>query len=101
MDELALLVLAVLGFAGVTLILTRGWIFLPFRVRFEGRPIAHRFVRCPLCVGFWTGAAGWTALELVINTPLSFFLLIEILLVGGAVSFLATWAGGADETVKG
>lgn len=100
-DGLALLVLAVLGLAGITIILTRGWIFLSFRRRFEGRQIAHRFVRCPLCVGFWIGWGGWTLISFALNTPVSFFLLIEIVLLGGAVAFLASWAGGADETVKG
>lgn len=102
-DNLAFLVLVLLGSSGVTLIVSRGWVFLSLRQRFEGHPLAHRLIRCPMCLGFWFGFSGWILAALTIaQMPASFFVSIgawaETCFAGGAVSFLSTSIGGADHT---
>lgn len=95
MDPLLLQVVQLLALAGLTIIVTRGWIFYPLRRKFEDHEYIHAFIRCPLCFGAWAGFFGWLAIDALRSpsNPLAISL-SESVFVGGAVSLISAAVGG-------
>lgn len=76
------MVLLVLGLIGLTLIVSKGYLFEPLQNR-------SRFFACPMCLGAWVGMLGELLREHLDGEKLA---PLVIVLVGGTVSFLSWFA---------
>ena len=75
--------LHLLGFVGVTLIVTRGGVMS------KVRKLAPKFLSCPQCVGWWIGFLP-TMLEESPTWAVALSVTCRAVLVGGAVSLLSS-----------
>lgn len=51
----ALTIFTILSSLGMSLIITKSYIFEPIRLKFIGKEFIFTLLNCPQCMSFWTG----------------------------------------------